>query len=208
MNKLKLQLIPLIFGALFATTELMGIEEPEYKVVEKNDVYEIREYLPVVAIETEVEANFEDAGNRAFRRLFNYIDGNNQSQASIAMTAPVTQSASESEKIAMTAPVTQSERDGKYVVRFMLPAKYTLETAPKPNDPTVVVTELPARRFAVHTYSGTWAKSGYDDGLAKLKQALNRGGVDFEDAPIWSRYNSPFSLWFLRRNEIWLPLAD
>ena len=122
MKKLKRQLIPLIFGALFATTELMAhekIQEPEYKVVEKTDVYEIREYTPIVAIETEVEANFEEAGNRAFRRLFKYIDGNNQSQANIAMTAPVT----------------QNERDGKYVVRFMLPAKYTLATAPKPNDP-------------------------------------------------------------------------
>ncbi|MEQ9363508.1 MAG: heme-binding protein [Leptospirales bacterium] len=202
MNK---QIIPLLLGALFMTGELMAIEEPEYSVVKKTDVYDIRQYKAVVAIETEVEADFEDAGNRAFRRLFNYIDGDNQSQSKISMTAPVTQSAA-SEKIAMTAPVTQSERDGKYVVRFVLPAEYTLETAPSPNDPTVAVTLLPARSFAVYTYSGFWSRSGYDEALAKLKQALAKDAVEYVNEPIWARYNSPFSLWFLRRNEVWLPI--
>ncbi|MCR9140962.1 MAG: heme-binding protein [bacterium] len=203
-------LLSTLAGFLFFTGGLMAIEEPEYTVIKENDGYEIREYKPVVAIETEVEADFEEAGNRAFRRLFNYIDGDNQSQTKVSMTAPVTQSAqnSESEKIAMTAPVTQSQRDGKFVIRFILPSKFTIDTAPKPNNPDVQLAEVPTRRYAVYTYSGFWSKSGYDEGLAKLKAALNKGGVEYKDEPVWSRYNSPFSLWFLRRNEIWLPIEE
>ena len=194
--------------ALLPLSTLMAIEEPEYTVVRATDAYEIREYAPIVAIETEVESDFEDAGNRAFRRLFNYINGENQSKAEIAMTAPVTQSASESEKIAMTAPVTQSERDGKFVVRFVLPATYTLASAPTPNDPQVKLTELPKRQYAVRRYSGTWWKSNYDANLGELRQARGQDNVSYEDTPIWSRYTAPFTLWFLRRNEIWLPLAN
>lgn len=197
--------------ALLPLSTLMAIEEPEYTVLRATDAYEIREYAPIVAIETEVESDFEDAGNRAFRRLFNYINGENQSKAEIAMTAPVTQNASESdsdsETIAMTAPVTQSERDGKFVVRFVLPATYTLDSAPTPNNPQVRLTELPKRQYAVRRYSGTWWKSNYDANLGELRQALGEDGVSYEDTPIWSRYNPPFSLWFLRRNEIWLPLT-
>ena len=184
---------------------LMAIEEPEYTVLKSADAYELREYAPVVAIETEVATDFEEAGNRAFRRLFNYIDGQNQSKTKIAMTAPVTQAAT-SEKISMTAPVTQAERDGQYVIRFILPAKYTLESAPTPLDPQVKLAAVPARRFAVIRYSGTWSESNYAEALAELKAALDRDGVVYSDEPIWARYNSPFSLWFLRRNEVWLPL--
>ncbi len=192
------------------SSSIMAIEEPDYTVVRTTEVFEIREYEPIVAIETEVETDFEDAGNRAFRRLFNYINGENQSRAEIAMTAPVTQNASESgsEKIAMTAPVTQNERDGKFVVRFVLPATYTLDSAPTPNNPQVKLTELPKRQYAVRRYSGTWWKSNYDANLGELRQALGKDGVSYEDTPIWSRYNAPFTLWFLRRNEIWLPLAN
>ena len=119
-------------AALLASSSAMAIEEPSFRVLERDGAFELREYAPYVVAETRVEAKFTDAGNAAFQRLFRYISGSNVAQQKIAMTAPVTQSRSEAggEKIAMTAPVTQVAAGDAYRVAFTLPASYTLETAP------------------------------------------------------------------------------
>jgi hypothetical protein len=182
---------------------VMAIEEPKYTVESKAAHYEIRKYAPILVAETKIESEFENAGNQAFRILAGYIFGGNKSKTKIAMTAPVTQEAS-SEKIAMTAPVTQTKDTSGFLVQFTMPEKYTLETLPIPDDSRVQLRQLPARRVAVYTYSGSWSESRYAEKLSNFKVELQKDKVTFIGEPTLARYNSPFALWFLRRNEIWL----
>ena len=89
----------------------MAIEEPEYRVVKEYEGFELRRYAAFLIAATEVQGEFDAAGNRGFRILFDYISGNNEQAEAIAMTAPVGQRA-KGEKIAMTAPVSQVKADG------------------------------------------------------------------------------------------------
>ena len=114
-----------------------------------------------------VETDFNDAANVAFRRLFNYISGNNKTKESISMTAPVNQMAS-SEKIAMTAPVNQQQSGEKYSISFVMPSKYSLETLPEPLDTEVSIKEIPSYKAAAIRYSGTWSQKQYESKRASL----------------------------------------
>jgi hypothetical protein len=183
----------------------MAIEEPKFVVESKNDTYEIRKYEPVIVAETVIDAGFEDAGNQAFKLLADFIFGNNQSQKKISMTAPVTQK-EVSQKISMTAPVSQVKTQGGYLVQFTMPSEFTLETLPKPNNERVKIKMLSAKRVAVIRYSGRWTESNYSEHLEELKKALSKDNIKTVGEPILSRYDPPFMLWFLRRNEIWLEL--
>jgi hypothetical protein len=194
-------------GLLLAVTApLFATEEPEYRVVESDGPIEIRSYAPMVVAETVVEGSQERAGSRAFRTLFNYIDGDNTARREIAMTAPVTQQRAP-EKIAMTAPVTQQREDGGWAVRFVLPASYTLETAPEPTDPAVRIREIPAHRVAAIRYSGTWSAERYAAHLQTLQDWLGARGLETAGEPVWARYDAPYVPWFLRRNEVLMGLA-
>jgi effector-binding domain-containing protein len=154
----------------------VGIEKPSYTVIEKEGPFEIRQYPPQLVAETVVDAEFEEAGDAAFGRLFKYISGNNQGKKSIAMTAPVTQTDT-SEKIAMTAPVTQQQTEGNYAVSFVMPSKYTLETLPQPLDERVVIKEIPAQKMAVIRYSGTWSQKRYEEKKAALEGFIRKRGL-------------------------------
>ena len=144
----------------FGATDAMAIEEAAYQVVKKEDRFEVRDYAPHILAETIVEGKMKEAGNMAFRRLFNYISGENRSQDKVAMTAPVSQVPS-GEKIEMTAPVGQQNVQGRWVVSFMMPASYTLETLPVPVNPEVSLRQVPARRLAAVRYSGFWSEKKY-----------------------------------------------
>ena len=184
----------------------MAIEEPKYTVRSQSENYEIRDYPKILVAETLVEAEFEDAGNMAFRILADYIFGNNKLKEKIGMTAPVSQRAS-SEKIAMTAPVSQVKGQKGFLVQFTMPANYTIENLPEPNDSRVQIRELPARTVAVYEYSGSWSESRYQEKLADFRRDLEKAGVRPIGEPVFARFNSPFTLWFLRRNEIWLEVS-
>jgi hypothetical protein len=181
----------------------MAIEEPDYKVESKTNDYEIRSYEAVIVAETTIESDFENSGNAAFKILAGYIFGGNKSKTKIEMTAPVSQQAA-SEKIAMTAPVTQTKGSAGYLVQFTMPKKYTLETLPVPDDSRVHLRQIPGRKIAVYTYSGSWSEKRYQDKLAIFREQLKKDEVATLGEPVLARYNSPFQLWFLRRNEIWL----
>ena len=112
----------------------MAVEEEKYEVVRTDGDIELRDYAPSIVAETLVGGGFEDAGNRAFRTLFQYIDGDNRAQSKIAMTAPVAQQP-ESRKIAMRAPVSQAAAGEGWRVSFMMPASFTMETIPEPTNP-------------------------------------------------------------------------
>lgn len=184
----------------------MAIEQPTYRVTETQDNLEIRQYDPYVVVETFVEGDFGDAGNEGFRRLFRYISGANQARTEISMTAPVTQ-APAGEKVSMTAPVTQVGEAGGHWVSFVVPSKYTLETAPQPTDPNVRLRLVPAQAFAAIRYSGFWSEKRYQSEEGELRAFMRERGLEAAGEPLFARYNPPFMPPFLRRNEILIPLA-
>jgi hypothetical protein len=183
----------------------MAIEEPRYQVLAQDGSFELREYSAYIVAETRVEAGFEDAGSLAFQRLFRYISGNNVAQQKIAMTAPVTQSGGE--KIKMTAPVSQVADGNAYLVAFSLPSTYTLATVPKPLDPTVRIRQVPAQLIACWRYSGRWTESNYREHEVLLRERIKSRELVTRGEPVLARYNPPFTPWFMRRNEVWIPVA-
>jgi hypothetical protein len=180
-------------------------EEAPFELVRTAGEVEVRKYPPLVVVETTVSGDMTVAGDAAFRPLFRYISGANQRKEEIAMTAPVIQ---EGEKIAMTAPVIQEPaKGGTWIVQFVLPAKYTLATAPTPTEPNVRLRETPARLVAAIRYSGRWTQSNYDEALAELRKGMAAAGLTATGDPIWMRYDAPFTPGFLRRNEILIPIS-
>ena len=167
--------------------------------------FEIRDYTTHILAETVVEGDFKEAGNEAFKRLFRYISGDNRSRDRVAMTAPVSQE-SMGEKIKMTAPVGQQRLQEKWTVSFMMPASYTLKTLPEPEDPKVTLRQVPARRIAAVRYSGFWSEQNYLRYKLELESWIKEKGFTSVGDPIWARYNPPFTPWFLRRNEILIPI--
>jgi len=178
-------------------------EQQPYEVLERHDGFEVRRYPSHVLAQVETVGSFEDAGNRAFRALFRYITGNNQSQRVVNMTAPVVQQPARSEEVPMTAPVVQTEMSkGRHVVAFVMPASMTLETVPLPVDPDIQVRAVPERIAAARRYSGRWTQSSYQRNLDTLVAAVVAEGYVPVGAPWFARYDPPFKPWLLRRNEV------
>ncbi len=178
-------------------------EQLEYTVVDTiDDNVEIRRYGSRLAAEVVVSGDEDEARSAGFRKLAAFIFGENQARQSIAMTAPVSQAASE--KIAMTAPVSQAAAaPGEWRVRFFMPGSYSAETLPAPDDPDIAVLEIPAETYAVIRFSGPRAPKAVHDATAELLAAEVTGGawrvVGQPDAPF---YDPPWTPWFLRRNEV------
>lgn len=179
-------------------------EEPAYRASRTDGALELRDYAPVIAAEVGVKGERKEAINQGFRLIADYIFGNNEPKASIAMTTPVIQQAdSKGESIAMTTPVIQ-QADGKgWKVRFIMPSEYTLETLPKPVNKAVKLVKVEGRRVAVIRFSGITS----DDAKIAAKTAELEAYVKSQKlkpigAPMLAFYDPPWTLWFLRRNEI------
>lgn len=183
----------------------MAIETPEYEVLQSDGAFEVRQYKPYLVAETVVEGDVEDAGNKAFRILFNYISGENESRRKVEMTAPVEQRV-QSEKIKMTAPVEQQRRGEVWVVSFVMPGAFTLETLPQPTNDKVSIRQVPSRRIAAVRYSGSWSGERYHNRKKALEAWMSEKEIRAAGASVWARYNSPFSFPFLRRNEVLIPV--
>jgi hypothetical protein len=188
---------------LLGWTSAMAIDEPRYTVVRVYDSFELRRYEPYLVAETTVSANAEEAGNQGFRALAGYIFGANKGSRKIDMTAPVAQVPI---KIAMTSPVTQSASANAHLIQFAMPGEWTLESLPEPIDPKVTLRTMPARILAVLAYSGTWSQNRYEAHLKKLQDGLKQAGLAPQGEPVWARFDPPWTPWFLRRNEIWIEL--
>lgn len=188
----------------YATTK--DIETPKYEVVNATSDYEIRLYAPQIRAEVVVEGSYRESLYGGFRKLADYIFGNNTAQSKINMTAPVL--SEKSEKIAMTAPVLHEPQQGKeaQVVAFVMPSSYTLETLPRPNNNEVVLRQVPATRYAVHSFSG-WATEGrVASRTKKLQEALARDGVATTGIPMVAQYDPPWTPPYMRQNEILIAL--
>ena len=197
--------LALIIFLTFAFNNVMATEEPEYQVLERNGDFELRQYKPYIIAETLVEGDFQDVGNEGFRRLFDYISGKNLKKQSIPMTAPVTQEAA-SEKIPMTAPVTQEKAGEKWRIAFVMPSRSSLANLPEPLDSRIKLKEIPARLMAAVRYSGTWSRGRYEDKEKSLREFIRQKALKIVGEPVWARYNPPFMPWFLRRNEVLIPV--
>ena len=181
------------------------VEEAPYTVISSDGDIELREYSAYVSVETIVEADFENAGNRAFGRLFGYISGENTAEQSIDMTAPVISSGlqtSEGESIDMTAPVIATMNNEGWRYAFVLPADFTLDSAPRPlRDDVELVANAP-RRVAAIRFSGSWRESRFEENAERLQAWLADNRIEAASGPSFAGYDPPWTIPMLRRNEI------
>ena len=198
----------------------MAIEEPAFEVIEKSGKFEIRQYRPFIVAEAMVDGEMNAASSAGFRLIADYIFGNNQSvrgvadkpSEKVAMTAPVTmEPIAAAEKIAMTAPVTMEPQGSgsggtmkatRWRVHFVMPGQYSMATLPKPNNPAVVLRQVPGKRYAVLAFSGLAGAEKVQQKTDELFAWLNSKNLKPLAAPQLARYDPPWTLPFLRRNEI------
>ena len=190
----------LLLGAALWGPIVSNVEHPSYTLVERSGAIEIRDYAPMIVAETEVRGDRREAISNGFRLIADYIFGNNAAAQKVPMTAPVTQQ--DSEKIAMTAPVTQQGDGNTWRVRFVMPSKYTMETLPKPNNVAVVLKEISGKRFAVIRFSGMGGKDSLDRQTKELEKFISAKKLTPLSPPTYAFYNPPWTLPFLRRNEV------
>lgn len=200
----------LLTAALAALPAMAAIEEPAFDVVKSAGHFEVRRYAPMIVAETEVAGDLWGASNDGFRVIAGYIFGNNASVTQggaekIAMTAPVTMEA-RSEKIAMTAPVTTESADGRYRMHFVMPSRYTMATLPRPKDDRVKLREVPPQRMAVVKFSGLSGEGKVKEKTDELLAWMKAEGLEAGGAPQLARYDPPWTIPFLRRNEVMVPL--
>ncbi len=180
MRILKVYIIVLLNLFILKYSTVMAYEEPNYKVVDKNDVYEIRKYSDRLAVETVTSSM---GGN--FRKLFNYISGENDAQ----------------EKIKMTTPVIQLEKNGNMSMQFYLPSKFNFDNAPNPIRDDVKLVNIEAGYYAVLRYSGRASDRNFLKHKEILEKELKKDNIAIISQPIRATYDSPFTLPMNRRNE-------
>lgn len=171
----------------------VAIEEPRFEVIHITDDYEIRRYDPYIVAEVDVQGDLGDSGNRAFRILADYIFGNNEPGRKMQMTAPV---------------VSDAPRTGKdaFTYAFVMESRYSMDTLPAPVDPRIRIVRKPAQVVAARSYSGRWTQQNFLQHEVSLISALTIDGLTPRNEPFLARYDSPFTPWFLRRNEVLVEL--
>ncbi len=188
----------------------MATEEPKYSVLEKEAPFELRSYATMILAEVQVEGDLDEASSQGFRLIAAYIFGQNQVNEKIAMTAPVTveEQNIKSKKIAMTAPVGIEPNAGKWTVSFVMPAQYTMESLPKPLNDKVQLRQIPAVKRAVVSFSGFYNTQKVAEKTLELEMWMKTRNLQANGAPHFARYNPPWTLPFMRRNEIMITVRD
>ena len=194
----------LIVGGLLAGPVMSNVEKPDYKVIQTEQNIEIRQYEPMIIAEVEVDGKREDAIREGFRLIADYIFGNNTVQRDIAMTAPVQQQ--ESQKIAMTAPVQQQSTGRSWQISFVMPSKYSMETLPEPKNDRVRLKEIMTKKFVVIKFSGTNSNENVTEHENQLMNYIEANQIKIIDSPKYAFYNAPWTLPFMRRNEVMIEI--
>jgi hypothetical protein len=192
-----------LFFTLFSV-QLMATEEAEFTLIHKENNFEIREYSPRIIAQVSVSGNFNDSSSAGFKSLADYIFGNNvinDKSQKIAMTAPVVAEPT-SEKITMTAPVLAEGKNSEWLISFVMPKEYSMESLPKPNNSAVVLIERPRERYAVVVFSGLVRESSYNEKATLLNEFVKIQGLSSVGSLLIARYNPPWTLPFFRRNEL------
>lgn len=200
-----MKILIIFFVGIVILAALLGnimsiVENPDYKVITSHDNIEIRDYAPMILAEVEVSGERKPAIREGFKVLADYIFGNNISNKTASVTNEL------SEKMAMTAPVTQEQHRDKWKVRFVMPKKYSLETLPKPKSKEVVLISLPARRFVVIRFSGLTDDANIQQHKEELNAYILAEKLKTVGEPIFAFYNPPWTLPFLRRNEVMIEI--
>ena len=198
MRLLLLSLITILsFGG-----QAMATEEIAYTVIKSDGDIEIREYEETVVAEVTVDGTRKEAPSKAFRTLFKYISGENIAKQEIPMTAPVSQEL-KSQKIAMTAPVSQEQTDeGTWTIAFYMPNDMDFENTPLPKNDNVNIRKIPSKQKITIRFSGRSTDSNIAEHEAELKQYIVDNKIEVAGAPMYAFYNPPWTLWFMRRNEV------
>ena len=186
-----------IIAILTASPAWAEYERPIYNVVVKEDGLEIRDYAPAIVVETQVLASRRDAAGEAFRGLFKYISGNNTSGLEIPMTAPVAQT---------PAGKGPDGVSSKWAIRFFLPSNYSVENIPQPLQQGINIVTLEAQRFASVSFKGTQNDKKVAKYTTQLREFISQKGYEVSGEPVYAFYDPPFVPWFLRDNEILLPI--
>ena len=193
----------LIVGVL-AGPVMSNVEKPDYKVIQSEQNIEIRQYEPMIIAEVEVDGKREDAIRDGFRLLADYIFGNNTVQQVISMTAPVQQK--ENQKIAMTAPVQQQSMGKSWRMSFVMPSKYSMDSLPVPNNNRVRLKEILTKKFVVIEFSGTNSNENVTKHENQLMNYIEANQINIIGSPKYAFYNAPWTLPFLRRNEVMIEI--
>ena len=179
-----------------------------YAVLEREGRFEIRQYEPAIVARTKTTGAYRESGNRGFGVLAGYIFGGNTAREEIAMTSPVLQERAggarkaKGEKIAMTMPVLQEDTADGWTMSFVMPAEYTMETLPHPNDSRVELEEVPGRTIAAYRYSGLVQAGDLEAYAPRLREWSHDLGYRAVGDPMFARYDPPWTMPFLRRNEV------
>jgi hypothetical protein len=158
-------------------------DEPRYTIVLQEGPYELRSYAPFY---TACVAENHLHGTSGFRTLFSYISGENERQ----------------EKMAMTIPVINDGLDSTMTMEFVLPLDYTEDSIPKPVHSNMTIKAYPEHYAVVVRFSGSAMKQDLNDLASKLKAWSIQQGFNIISERRLARYNSPFSVPFLRHNEL------
>jgi len=189
---------------LIGAAPAMAIEEPSYRVITQSEPFEIREYPPLIVAQVEVPGDLSEASSAGFRLIANYIFGNNISVRDGGLTTaePVP------EKIAMTVPViAEGKGDQKtWLIQFVMPKQYTLETLPKPNNPQVKLLAMGSQKIAVIRFTGFISDEKVQEKTAELMAWIKSRNALPLGNPRLARYNPPWSIPWMRRNEILIPI--
>ncbi len=196
----------------------MATEEPNYTVLSKTENFELRRYESQLVAQTWVSGDQDAASRAGFKVLADYIFGNNTApsgeSSKISMTAPVAMQfeakqsttnkndSNESQKIAMTAPVSMQQNDGKWRVQFTMPSQYTMQTLPKPNNTDIIISEVPPQTYGVIKFSGLAGSEKVAAKTVELQSWMQTQKLTLTGTPELARYNPPWTLPFMRRNEI------
>ncbi len=195
-----------LIGCAMVGPVMSDVEQPDYEVLSSVNNIEVRQYDPMIIAEVEVQGKRKEAIGNGFRLLADYIFGNNSVQRKVAMTAPVQQQANE--KIAMTAPVQQQSSGDQWTVSFVMPAEYHLETLPKPNNEVIKLSQVPAKRFIAIRFSGRNSESTIAKYEKQLVQHIEANQIQTLGPPKYAFYNPPWTLPFLRRNEVMFEINE
>jgi hypothetical protein len=197
-------LVPLILAGCSVFGE-SGVDSAPYTLLksDKAQKIEVRNYESIVLVSSDMSA---DGMNGAFRNLFRYITGENEGATEIAMTAPVLMDESEAlskgTKITMTAPVFMKERSEQQVMSFVMPADFTIQSTPKPTNPDVWITEVKDYKVVVIKFSGLLSDSNVETQTQILNNWIAKNGYTAVSEPINAAYNGPFTIPWLRHNEV------
>ena len=197
LKMLKMKPLLLTIVMLFSLPAWAEIDRPNYEVILEKDIFAIRDYSSLMAVETEVISSRREAAGYAFRRLFRYISGNNEDNLEISMTSPVVQT---------LANQNDDDSTERWKIRFFLPSNMAEENIPLPTEKGVTVSKLKAQRFASVSFRGAQGDKNIEENTAKLKSFISQNGYEVSGRPIYAFYDPPFIPWFLRDNEILLPV--